>query len=111
MCPDSSRVITWMSACGACECARVAAILYLLQEDLAALRKRVTDAAEKHRAAMRDLTLIQERKAEMEVELRNTENLIRFGKMPPPSTQLMELAQSKALTAFDNRPAARAVLL
>ena len=86
-------------------------MLYLQQEDLAALRKRVTEDQEAHRAALRELTLIEERKTELVAELTDTENLIKLGKMPPVRENLMELAQSRALGVYDNRKSARHVIL
>ena len=86
-------------------------MLYLQQEDLAGMRRKVTEAQDAHRKAMRELTLIEERKGELVQSLTDTEELIRLGKMPPPRDLLMELAQSKALALWDNRRAARVPIM
>ena len=94
-----------------CRVFHLAAVLYLQQEDLATMRRRVTEAHETHRTCVRELTLIEERKAELLLALKDTENLIRLGKMPPPRDLIMELPQSKALGHWDNRKEARAVIV
>jgi hypothetical protein len=88
-----------------------AAVLYLQQEDLARLRKRVVECEEVHRALVKELDLIVERKAELTKSYEETMALIQFGKMPQPPEMVLEVAQSPTLKRFDSRRNARRTIL
>jgi hypothetical protein len=60
---------------------------------------------------VRELTLVEERKEELALEFKDTENLMKYGRMPPPREAVVELAQSKALGLWDNRKSASVEIL
>ena len=88
-----------------------AAVLYLAQEQLSELRRRLVVTKEAHIAATKDLHVILERKDEMESALKETQDMIRTGKLPPPKEELLELPQSKAIDAWESRAAAKNSIL
>lgn len=81
-------------------------VLYLEQERLSQLRREVVEAQREHRDAVRDASLVLERKEELVKELEGTRQLIRTGKMPPPRKFVNEYAQNRALAVFDSRVSA-----
>lgn len=87
------------------------AILYLQQEELSSLRRAVQLARESHTNALKDFTIISERRGEMVALLEQTQELIRTGKMPPPEEAMLELPQSKALEKWENRKSAKQTIL
>lgn len=78
-------------------------MLFLQQEQLSVLRRKVVDAKEAHAAAVKEYSVVLERKEDLVAQLEKTQDLIRTGKMPPPDDNLMDVAQSKILERWDNR--------